>query len=247
MFSRLRGVRTRLYYEGLWALGWLDARTRESVTASVGGVTATFGVPTTQEAFWLRNLDDEEAAVREDVVGEVRDGDVFWDGGANIGLVSCFAGGAATVEVVAFEPFPENARKLRDNLERNGLAERATVREVALGAATGTGDLAVAENWDTMHSLAGDGAETIEVAVVRGDELVDVSAPDVLKIDVEGAERDVLDGLGSLLGDCRTVYCEVHDARGVDGAAIRGRLEREGFTVSEITADENTTNLVARR
>jgi len=48
------------------------------------------------------------------------------------------------------------------------------------------------------------------VPVARGDSL-DLPPPDVIKIDVEGAELAVLDGFGQLLQAARAVYVEVHD------------------------------------
>lgn len=246
--SAIKSLLERLYYEVLWARSWVGAKLSDSIEASVGSVTASFGVPTTQEYFWVRNLENEEAVVIEDLIEEVTDGDVFWDVGANIGLFSCFIGHAADVSLVAFEPYPPNVRKLRSNLDRNTLSDRATIVERALGAETGRTPLTVSNAWDTMHSLGDEGTETITVEVVRGDEIVTVvDPPDVVKIDVEGAELDVLDGMETLLSSCRAIYCEVHDARGVPKQAVRDRLETAGFEVVERTGDENTTNLLARR
>ena len=59
------------------------------------------------------------------------------------------------------------------------------------------------------------GVETIAVEMVRGDALANergMSRPNFLKVDVEGSELDVFQGLGEVLADsgCRAVFCEVH-------------------------------------
>jgi len=78
--------------------------------------------------------------------------------------------------------------------------------------------------------------------------------PNVVKIDVEGAEPLVIDGLEDALSfeTCRLVYCEVH-LPGVDkrpsikdfGATtdeLRDRFEELGFTV-EILGDRSGDEL----
>jgi hypothetical protein len=61
----------------------------------------------------------------------------------------------------------------------------------------------------------------------------------VIKIDVEGGERAVLDGLrGTLADSCRLVYCEVHAGaladRDVEPGAIDRLLRDRGFTVETV-------------
>ena len=92
-------------------------------------------------------------------------------------------------------------------------------------------------------ATARDGHEepTIDVPVVAGDALVTRESvrPTVIKIDVEGGERAVLDGLrGTLADSCRLVYCEVHAGaladRGVEPGAIDRLLRDRGFTVETV-------------
>jgi len=82
--------------------------------------------------------------------------------------------------------------------------------------------------------------------VRRGDGVA-VPAPDVLKIDVEGHESAVLDGLGDYLNRVEAVLVEVHEAKGVDRGAIRGWLEAAGLTVEELATGRAEVHLGGSR
>ena len=76
-------------------------------------------------------------------------------------------------------------------------------------------------------------SETIAVEMVRGDELVQkrgLAVPTFLKMDVEGCELDVFQGMRDVLKDarCRGVFCEVHfrDAGGAR-TALRAQGDRD--------------------
>lgn len=150
--------------------------------------------------------------------------------------------------MVAFEPHPGNAEKLRTNVAYNGLADDVTLLERALGDEAGAASLHLSESWDTMHSLvAGRDGPTTRVEAVPGDDVAaERGRPDVVKIDVEGAELAVLSGMPDVLRTCRTVFCEVHHDH-VDEAAVRERFRVDRFEVAEIQSKDGTTNLVARR
>ncbi|HSR42703.1 MAG TPA: FkbM family methyltransferase [Longimicrobiales bacterium] len=136
-------------------------------------------------------------------------GDLVFDVGAHLGdRTAAFASLGA--RVVALEPQPAVARWLRRLV---GRMERVTVREVAVGARVGTARLAVSRATPTLSTLA-DGwrrrvteanpgfrgarwEDEVEVAVTTLDALVDEFGPPAFcKIDVEGFEARVLEGLG---------------------------------------------------
>jgi FkbM family methyltransferase len=118
--------------------------------------------------------------------------------------------------VHAFEPLPANARALAHNVALNGFVEIAVV-EAAVGARPGRAQLAVTEESVQAHlaAIASDvpTLQTIEVAVTTIDEEVAAGrpVPDVVKIDVEGAEPAVLEGMATTLAEHRPiVICELH-------------------------------------
>lgn len=132
---------------------------------------------------------------------------VVWDVGAHTGLYALLAARAGA-RVVAFEPLEGNRGWMDRNLRVNGLQASVQVVPFALSSRSGTGRWAP-EASGMQGRLSPEGA--LEVAVCTADEL-DVPPPDVLKLDVEGAELDVLRGAERLLAERRpVVFVETHD------------------------------------
>jgi FkbM family methyltransferase len=137
------------------------------------------------------------------VQGWLRPGMTMVDAGAHVGqytlLASAVVGPAG--RVVAFEPHPVLNQVLRRNVIRAGCANVA-VSPLALGRAAGTGTLVLhpPDNFGASSLRPGDAAAhrpRVPVEVATLDEALDrlgVPAVDLAKIDVEGAELDVLDG-----------------------------------------------------
>lgn len=213
----------------------------ESVGHSVAGIHAEFAVSTLREYRRARRLTGEGPVV-EWLLQRVRPTDTFYDVGANIGTHSCFVGQRADT-VHAFEPHPPTADRCRANLRRNDVS--GTVHERALAATNETVELTLSRD---VNQQLGTGqftlAETtrpsqrVEVQQVVGDAFVaeaGLPVPDVIKIDVEGAECAVIDGLTHALDNCRVVCCEVHRDR-VEPTAVATRLRDRGFTVDPVFA-----------
>ena len=192
---------------------------RNSYSLSVADTTISFSAPTYDIVRRTRQRHRIENIILADLVRELRDDDVFYDVGANTGLYTLFAAkNCPQGTVVAFEPYPPNSDLLRRDVSRNGL-ENVLVRELALSDSDGTITFDQPASEDVGYgssSIAPEASEhTVQVPTARGDELVgsgDVPAPTVIKIDVEGSEPLVVDGLRETLqrDDCRIVYCEVH-------------------------------------
>ncbi len=133
----------------------------------------------------------------------VRGGDVFYDVGANVGFYTMLAAELVqdTGQVYAFEPLPRNVSYLRRHVEMNCYAN---VRIYPLAVADREGRMNFSEGSNpSMARIDPSGA--MEVSVTSLDILVDkeqLRLPSVLKIDVEGAEYDVLRGAARLLGTC---------------------------------------------
>lgn len=228
---------------------------------TAGPASARFLIPTKNEFLDFNRI--RERPILEELLGELRPEDTFYDLGANLGLYSCLAADVAD-RVVAFEPHPENADRLEQNASLNG-ADDLVVYRCALADSNGTAELQVALDGlgSAGHSLVKnpDGVrtlnpQTVTVETRSGDDLVDAERlprPSVLKIDVEGAEYDVLSGLRETLSDpeCRLVYCEVHpkrlglQSRSVDD--VRVLLEACGFEVDDRSVRPDQPFLRARK
>lgn len=107
---------------------------------------------------------------------------------------------------------------MRRNVELNNL-DNVTVIECALGDQEGTANLSLYERGlKGGHSLVFEHeGKVISVQVKTGDGLIgqgQAPRPNVIKIDVEGAEIAVLHGMHNLLGtaDLKVILCEVNSA-----------------------------------
>lgn len=245
----VKGISRFIYWQGGIRSGWYALRFRFSdniVTSTIAGSTVNFRAESAKEFARASTLHGERAVIA-DFLRTINPGDTVYDVGANIGTYACFAANKIDEgAVVAFEPHPTNVRRLRENISLNGAA--VTVCPVALSNESATAELSIAGNTDIAgvgtHSLSSDGkGETIETEMVEGDRLISeghIPSPSILKIDVEGAEMLVLDGLSSTLenSDCRTIFCEVHPDKlpGFGGTEqnLQDFLKSKGFSLQII-------------
>lgn len=155
-------------------------------------------------------------------VDRLREGMAFLDIGANAGVFSLFASNRVGQggRVVAFEPSPEIFRLLVRNIELNK-ANQVIPINAAIGPSTAMVgfDPASPGHSGTAH-LAETG--TIEVVQIGGRELEPILSVIVekrniiVKIDVEGAELRVLEGLAPFLRSARVAAIVVE----VDGSHL---------------------------
>lgn len=159
-----------------------------------------------------------------DVLGKLlRRGDHFVDVGANIGLMSVFAarivGQGGTVS--AFEPHPFTVEILRENIVLNALSN-IEVYPAAAGSTEGVCAIADGPEGNRGASYtvpAGSEQGLHTAAVVRTDEVLkDKPLPEVVKIDAEGDETEVLEGMEGIFGKARpAIIVESSRAAGESG------------------------------
>lgn len=188
-----------------------------AVSLSVNGTTASFesGERTGSDIVeWTLDIEDDWL---NDLLSEIEADDVFYDVGANLGVYSCFVlNELSEGQVVAFEPYPPNIQQLKRNLSRNGDRYRVIEKALADDQASQSFTESGGEVGHPTGTISPDGDEPgPDIETIRGDELVrtePLPEPDIVKIDVEGSEPLVLEGLESTLSrtDCRVVYCEIH-------------------------------------
>jgi FkbM family methyltransferase len=178
-------------------------------------------------------LGASEPLVQEALVRYLARGAVFYDIGANVGFLTMI--GARKVQpegvVYAFEPSPETAAVLRRNVARNRL-ENVVVIERAVAAEVGVATLAAEDPLTARLAPSGIQVETTTIDATGSD----LRPPDVIKIDVEGAEAHVLRGMRATLVDARPiVICEIH---GETDAECVELLEAAGYVASKLEPDE---------
>ncbi|MBI3590565.1 MAG: FkbM family methyltransferase [Candidatus Melainabacteria bacterium] len=165
----------------------------------------------------------QDKHILKTLLENLKPGETCWDVGSNIGLYTVLLAKAVGEKgkVVAFEPEEKSFERLLQNVELNKLGNVCPFR-MALGQKNEKMQLKVHGHYASgAHSLvvsngsSSNANECESVDVVQGDDLIvkkNLEIPKVIKIDVEGAEEDVLVGLKSTLHDkrCSLVVCEVH-------------------------------------
>lgn len=165
------------------------------------------------------------------IAGLIRDGDVVWDVGAHHGFVTLAAAREVGPEgqVHAFEPSLRNRWFLLRHVRWNGL-ENVRVHPYALSSFDGEASLGGGST-SKQRALGGEG----EVVAVRrpGTLLGDGTcpAPELVKVDVEGAEADVLREAVGVLGPEARLLVAVHSPDLYD--ACTAMLHRAGYVVLE--------------
>lgn len=180
----------------------------------------------------------------------LRPGMIFLDIGANHGFFSLLAarrvGGRGAV--IAFEPSPRELRRLHAHLLLNR-CWNVRVEPLALGRDDARERLFVCERRESgcnsLRPPAVDGPlreVTVEVTSLDGYlRRRGLAGADFVKLDVEGAELDVLSGAAGLLSgrERPPILCEIADIRtrpwGYEGVRIYDLLEAYGYRWHAIT------------
>jgi FkbM family methyltransferase len=167
------------------------------------------------------------------------------DLGAHIGLFSVQLARSVgpSGRVISFEPAPHTAAVLRRTIRCNGLAAVVSVREAAVAGRRGEVELfETGDDCSNASSLVRTDRtrDAVRVAATTLDDLVDDErlTVAVVKMDIEGAELEVLDGAPVLLSDQRpAMTIEVHPlelrACGRDPREVFDVLVGHGYLVTE--------------
>lgn len=148
----------------------------------------------------------------------VREGMTVINAGANIGfhavILARLVGPSG--RVVCFEPFPASAAAVRKNLALNGFTGRSEVVESAVSDSEGQAALKV-EGGNAEFSIAKGRARDASQELVVATVTLDAAAsrmglvPEVITLDIEGAEVDALRGASSVISRGKpTFVIELH-------------------------------------
>lgn len=170
--------------------------TRTSVTLTPLGFKLRAGFHPAYDQMRAGTFEVEETTILAKLLPQV---DRFVDIGANLGYYTCLARSLGT-PVVAFEPQAQNLACLFDNLAANGWDSEVEVLPIALSQSPGVLTLygasgpsaSLVKNWAGYSSRFKQMVPTSTL-----DNIVSARAQDeqyLIKIDVEGAEAQVLKG-----------------------------------------------------
>lgn len=175
-------------------------------------------------------------------------GDTYVDVGANLGMHSLFASRAvgATGQVIAFEPNPETFRRLQAHLVDNAIAN---CQAHNVGLSDRSEELVLSgsdcnKGGFTFRTVE-EKEQSFRVRVERGDEMLRrhrLHGTTLIKIDVEGFEHRVLQGLGSVLDRPRTLLSmELSDAwlreTGASAGGVYELLRQKDFRIYRPSTD----------
>lgn len=171
------------------------------------GSVPLFVSPDSALGYWRRDLSKVDPFLLSMARELVRPNMTVWDIGANVGLFT-FAAASLGAQVVAVEADIWLANLLHRSVLLNRLA--VTVLPVAISDRRGISRLLLSEEGRASNSLVGNSGDSQTVMTVPLDSLLEhFPAPQVLKIDVEGAEYAVLCGARNVLRALPSVLCEV--------------------------------------
>jgi FkbM family methyltransferase len=230
----------------LWPRG---SRTPVEVKAGLGKGLMLELDPRYEAKLWRGDLEPE---VQRRLDGLVRPGWVVWDVGASVGFFTLVLARLVgpSGQVVAFEP--DRAAVAR--LERHAVAnafDTIQIRPVAVWSRPGPLSFGIAaDDHGRIHGRVGEVEECVEAVTLDG-ALAELAPPRLVKIDVEGAEEEVLLGAAELLArHGPIVLCEVHLERGLAAerlSRVRGILEAHAYRVEELDAGADPTHVLAQR
>ncbi|BCX48316.1 methyltransferase FkbM family protein [Haloferula helveola] len=166
---------------------------------------------------WLNTMlgdDNQETPLIEAIAAHLSGDSVFWDIGANAGILSAeIARRTAIGEHHYFEPNPRIYPWAEAALSH---LPQARGHPVAVSSSEGTATLFIPVNLSAFGSLEGNcrgEAIRVEVETVSGDLLVyerGLAPPSVIKIDTEGHEVEVMGGMRRLVAEYRPLVFFEH-------------------------------------
>jgi FkbM family methyltransferase len=189
-----------------------------------------------------------EPAKMEAVLKLLRPGSIFLDVGANIGDFSLLAASVtgSAGKVLAFEPEATNCYWIKRNIELNGY-KNIEVFQLALSDRDGEASLYLGDRCDYHSLLKGQPerqAGIIAVKIRTLDSFLEELGQDrvdMIKVDVEGAELEVLRGARETLrrNPDIVLLLELHPLMGVNPAEVCDFLRDMGLSLFQMSSQFN--------
>jgi FkbM family methyltransferase len=242
--------------DGVWLR--LRAPYRRILTGLAGGgLPVVVGGQTMKLSPDVVNLNWETVEVEAYRVfaGAIKPGDIVCDIGAHFGTY-CLIAVARGARVVAYEPCQLTRKYLSRHLEWNGAAEgtQVLVRPICCGNSVGTTKFFHRPDWPEGINgvLPQDGLVETTVPMTTIDREVEELrlTPSLIKIDVEGAELDVLMGASRVLAVGKPrLLVSLHPKRlaqiGLTCDDITSWLNQHGYA-SELISEDQEVHVFAR-
>jgi FkbM family methyltransferase len=160
----------------------------------------------------------------------LRPGDLFIDGGANVGIYSILAS-ALGAHVVAVEPAKDVIPLLEENIQLNNA--NVEIVQAALGDAPGMANFTVGLDQENKLDPAGE----TPVQVITLDDVIGDRCIAGMKLDLEGAELGALLGATNALREKRIALIQLEWNTLVDRTPVAEILRSHGYGLYEPTPE----------
>lgn len=188
------------------------------------GTTLMFSIPNSLCKYRVDTFSSKEPETLE-WIDSMPKGSILWDIGANVGLYSCYAAKKCGARVFSFEPSVFNLELLGRNIFLNNLANLITIIPLPLAGELGESKLNMTSTqWGGALSTFGqtyghDGLpmekvfefSTIGLSMTDAIRMLQISAPNYIKMDVDGIEHLILKGGLDVLSRVDGVLIEIND------------------------------------
>ena len=152
----------------------------------------------------------------------IKDGDVLWDIGANIGVFSLYAALEKKNKVLSIEPSAESYATLNANIRLNGLdqfiqalcfagSKDTTLLNLFMkDTSSGASHNSIGSNTNQFGEFEVNGFQSV-IAIKLDDlfEIDGVPSPNHIKLDVDGKELEILEGSSKTLSKINSILVEI--------------------------------------
>lgn len=243
LFSALKAAVPRSVKDALKGALRGPVRVEDRVCA-VRGLAITLGVSSETEKYRADTYESKEPETLDWLDANLRDGDVLYDIGANIGVYSLYAAKRKPgCRVYAFEPAGQNFARLLRNVSLNGLDGvipcNMPLSDAQAFALFFVSDL---EAGSAFHNLGAEnaGKRSAGPSLRQGALAVSVDAlvsdfglpsPNLIKLDVDGLEDKIVAGAAKILRSpsLRGVLVEVTRGGEDTAVSVEAALAAAGF------------------
>jgi len=207
IFRIIARITTRGRLGWIWSDAAIEKSFLKRVDVSHNGISLTLCTPTERVGWRANTFSTKEPETLEWIDSFVPDS-VVWDVGANIGLYSLYAAKKRSCRVYSFEPSIFNLELFGRNIWLNVLVDKITIVPIPLSSDIFEGNLNMSSmKWGGALSTFGaeyghDGSplekefqfRTIGISMDQVADLLKISPPRYLKIDVDGIEHLIIEG-----------------------------------------------------
>jgi FkbM family methyltransferase len=243
VFDGIERLPGRRFYDLHLAAAALRYRHGHNIVAiKAGQQVITFRTPSARALWRAETLLTKEPSTIA-WINNFEPHDVLWDVGANIGIYSLYAAKVKSVAtVLAFEPAAFNYALLCDNIRLNGMEGCLRAYGIAFSSRSRLGELSAADDEPAaaIASVEQTAGKVTQSAVIFSiDDFVqhfDPPLPTHIKIDVDGAEGQILEGSTVTLSNpkLRSLLIEVDERTAGTVMKIDAHVEQFGFQLKEI-------------